>query len=454
MYKLKRTLKLFDLLMINIGAIIGAGIFVIIGISISKAGPSVIFSIIIAAIISLLTGISFSEIALHVAKEGGVYEYAKEALTPFAGFIGGWAWISANILGMAAILLSFGGYLNVFLGTSIPILYFAIGGLLLFMTVNILGIKQSSKTITWMVLINLSVLIIFVVVGLFFFKPSNLSPFEPNGFNGVLAGTAIIFFAFTGFSRVATISDEVKEPRKNIPKAIIISIVVTTVLYLVVATVALGMLSYTQLGASLSPLSTAISVAHNNILDAVVAIGAIVATAGVAFTGILGVSRVFFAMGRDNELPKKLGIIDRFSTPTNAIILVSFLVIVAMLLIKFTTTVEISNAGILTAYAIINLAALNLFLNRRKIRKKNPNYITDSKYFPVIPIMGFVGILLVLSYLSAASLYVIAAILVVGIIYYIFKNSKTISGISAAIRKKMPGYSVVREFGPSRNKEK
>jgi len=451
MYKLKRTLNLLDVLMINLGAMIGAGIFVIIGISIGIAGPSVIFSIIIAGIIALLTGLSFSEIALHTSKEGGVYEYAKDALTPFSGFIGGWAWMFANMIALSAILLSLGSYINFFLGTMIPVIYFAIPALLLFMIINILGMKNSSKTITFLVIVNIIILVIFVAVGAFFFKTSNLTPFLPNGLSGILGGTAIIFFAFTGFSRITTVSGEIKNPKKTIPKAIILSIIISTFLYIAVATVALGMLNYTKLATSFSPLSAAIAVANNKILDAIIAIGGIIALAGVAFTGILGTSRVLFAIGRDHEMPKSLGRIDRFSTPINAILVVTAVAIISMLLIKFSTTIEISNAGLLTAYAIINLAALNLFLNRRRNKSRKTNSISDSKYFPIIPVLGFFTILVVLSYLSIQSLYVMMVILAVGVVYYIFKNSKVIAGIQKAMGRETPTRSIVREFGSSRD---
>lgn len=448
LYRLKRNLGLFDMIMINLGAIIGAGIFVIIGLSISRAGPSVILSILLAAIVSLFTGLSFSELALHIAKEGGTYEFAKEALAPFAGFMSGWVGVFGSILAMSAVLLSLGGYINSLLGTSIPTIYLAVPSLLIFMIINILGIKNSAKTIRWLVIINLAALVIFVAVGLFFFKSSNFAPFVPEGFAGTLAGTAIIFFAFTGFGRVTTIAEEVKDPKRNLPKAIILSIIIATVLYISVAVVALGMLNYKLLGASPSPLSAAISIVHNKVLDAIIAIGGIAATAGMAFTGVLGSSRVFFAMGRDNELPKNLSIIDRFSTPINAILLVSFLVVLAILFVNFTTTVELSNAGVLIAYSVINLAALRMSLRYRKIKRKN-YYLSESKYFPVIPVLGFVSIIVLLSYLSVSTLYIITGILVIGLMYYIYRNARKIGWTKVSSRE-VPAHSTVREFGTSR----
>lgn len=454
LYRLKRNLDLFDMIMINLGAIIGAGIFVIIGLSISKAGPSVIVSILLSAIVALLTGLSFSELALHISKEGGTYEFAKEALTPFAGFMSGWVGLFGSILAMSAVLLSLGAYINSLLGTSLPTIYLAVPSLLIFMVINILGIKNSAKTIRFLVLVNIIALIIFVIAGLFFFKASNFAPFLPEGFGGTLAGTALIFFAFTGFGRVTSVAEEVKDPKKNLPKAIIFSIIIATVLYLSVAVVALGMLNYKLLGASASPISAAISIIHNKILDIIIAVGAIAATAGMTFTGILGSSRVIFAMGRDDELPKDLSIIDRFSTPINAILLISFLVVLAILFLNFNITIELSNAGVLVAYAVVNLAALRMSLRyrKRKTKAKNP-YLSESKYFPLIPVLGFVSIIVLLGYLSISALYVTTAILVIGLMYYIYRNARKI-GWTTPSKREVPVHSMVREFGSSRNTTK
>ncbi|MEM0202204.1 MAG: amino acid permease [Candidatus Micrarchaeaceae archaeon] len=446
MYKLKRALTFFDALMINLGAIIGAGIFVIIGLAVADAGPSIILSIVIAAVISMLSGLSFSEIALHVANEGGVYEYAKNALAPSAGFMAGWMWTIGNIIAMAAVGLSLGGYLNLLIGTHVPPAYYAIAAILAFMVINIMGIKHSAKTIAAMVMINVAVLLIFMVSSLAHFNPANLSNFMPNGTNGMLAGTALIFFAFTGFSRVTTVSSEVKKPRRTIPMAIIFSIIISTVLYLCIALGAIGIMPYTEFAHSVAPLSSAISTLHIGALDIVVAIGGVVATAGVVFTGILGVSRVFFAMGRDNELPRKLSYIDRFSTPVNAIVLSSALAVLFILFVSFKTIVELSNAGILMAYAIINISALSLWLRLEKNRKT----LLRRNYFLAVPLLGLAAIMLVMAYLGMGSLAVALLIFAAGALYYTYRNQKRLHGIEAYIRKEIPLHSIVREFGRSR----
>ncbi|MEM3228249.1 MAG: amino acid permease [Candidatus Micrarchaeaceae archaeon] len=446
---LKKVLSLTDAIMINLGAIIGAGIFVIIGIAAGAAGPSIVISIIIGAIISIFTGLSFSEIASHVAKEGGVYEYAKDALAPFAGFLGGWLWSFGNMIAVAAVSLSLGGYINSLLGVSFNVTYYAIAAVLIFTTINILGIKNSAKTLKLLVIVNVAVLIAFVAIGAFFFHASHFADFAPNGLKGVITGSAIIFFAFTGFSRVTTVGSEVKNAEKVIPKAIIISIIVSSIIYIAVAAVAVGLVPYTTLAQSKSPLSTAIAVTNIRILSEVIAVGGIAATAGVILTGILGVSRVFFAMGRDNELPKGLSKLDKFSTPINSIIVACIISIAFIVAVSFETIVEASNAAVLSAYAIINIAALEMWLKFRR-RKGKAMHLREHGYFAAIPVIGFIAIIAILAYLSVVSLFIVVGILAVGIAYYSYKSLLASRGVKHAISKAVPIISEVREFGKSR----
>jgi len=444
MNTLSRSVTLTQALMINLGAIIGAGIFVIIGVAIGHAGPSIIISIILSAIIAILTGLSFAEIARHVAKEGGVYEYAKESFRPFAGFIGGWLWTFGNIIAIAAVSISMGGYVNILFSTHINTVYFAIAAIIAFSLINILGIKNSAKTISAFVVINLAVLLIFIVSGLSSFHLSNFSNFAPNGMTGTIAGAAIIFFAFTGFSRVTTISDEVKDPEKTIPKAIILSIIISTVIYIAVAIVAVGLVPYSNLASSAAPLSTAIKSMHDSILAIIIAFGGVTATAGVILTGVLGTSRVFFALGRDRELPGFLSYIDRFSTPINAIIVSAVLSIVFLLLVSFGTIVDSSNAAVLSAYFIINVSAIYFYYNLKKKQQQ------EKRYIPVVSIAGIFGILLIVAYLDIASLEFLFGIAAVGTIYYVLRNAPIGELKDWRRHIHVPRRSAVRAFGPSR----
>ena len=290
-YELKRILGLRSAVIINLGAIIGAGIFVIIGIAAGKAGPAIILSIFISAIIAIFTGLSFSEIAQHISKEGGVYEYAKESFAPSAGFIGGTMWTFSNMIAISAVSLSMGSYINSLFHLHLNLIIYGIPVIILFAVLNMLGIKNSAKTLSILVGVNVVILIIFIISGLFYFKAADFTNFAPRGFTGIMEGSALIFFAFTGFSRITTVGDEVKDPEKNIPKAIIISIIISSALYSIVAVVAIGLIPASNLASASAPLSAAIKVLHNPYLIVIIAVGGITATAGVVLTGILGTSR-------------------------------------------------------------------------------------------------------------------------------------------------------------------
>ncbi|MCL4411397.1 amino acid permease [Candidatus Marsarchaeota archaeon] len=435
--------------MINLGAIIGAGIFVIVGIAAGMAGPLLPYSILVAAVIAVLTGLSFSEIASHVAKEGGAYEYAREELSPFMGFIAGIMWTFGNIIAIAAVAVSTGSYINALLGTSVPLAYIAIAAILTFMTVNILGIKNSARTIAVLVGINVAVLLIFAIAGLTKFNSVYLTTHVQSGISGLLAGAAIIFFAFTGFSRVTTVGDEVKNPRRTMPRAIILSIAISTAIYVAVAVVALGLVPYGMLAHSSAPLSLAMSAVHSKALDLIIALGGITATAGVVLTGILGTSRLFFAMGRDRELPRQLSAIDRFSTPINAIIVSAIASIAFVLLVSFDTIVEGANATILVSYFIVNMAALALYMKTRRLQLKGR--LIYKRHFVAVPVIGMFAIVMVMAYLSPESLLIAAGILLASIFYYVGMAALRRSG-RGSMPTFSPVHSLVREFGISRRK--
>ena len=448
-HKLRRALTLRDAIIINLGAIIGAGIFVIMGLATGASGPAVVLSIIIAAFIALLTGLSFSEIARHVAKEGGVYEYSKETLSPFSGFLGGLLWTFGNIIALSAVSLSLGSYIDALFHLTVSNVYFAIPSILAFMIINILGIKNSAKTLFGLVIINVLVLSLFVAFGMLYFHAQNFSGFFQKGAGGLIEGTALIFFAFTGFSRVTTVSEEVVRPERTIPYAIIVSVLISAVLYVLVAITALGLVPFSLIDKSASPLSFAISTLHNPVVDVIIALGGITATAGVLLTGILGTSRVFFAMSRDNELPGRLDFLDRFSTPIYSILLSSFLGIAFLAFASFLTIVEIANVSILLSYFIVNISALNLNL---RLRGKNSGakYLSGSKYFAPIPILGAAATILITLSMGVQPIVFVLIVVALGMLYYFYKSSRALKKIEKYISKEIPVRSAVREFGRSR----
>ena len=293
---LRRTLGLFDAVSIGMGAIIGAGIFVALGIAAGMAGPGLILSVIIAGIVASFTALSFAELGSAIPKEGGAYEYVFSVVSPSLGFLTGWMWLFGQIVTGAAVSLGLAAYLALFV--PIPANIIAVSACVLFTILNLIGVKQSSLVNDALVVLKIAALCIFIAVGIFHVKASNFSPAFPNGFPGVIGGAALIFFAYLGFGRIATVAEEVKDAEKTIPLSILLSLGLSTLLYLLVSSIAVGIVGYGKLSASGSPLADAMSATGNDLATWAVSIGGILATASVLLTTILGVSRVSFSMAR------------------------------------------------------------------------------------------------------------------------------------------------------------
>ena len=439
---LTRTLKFQDAVIINLGAIIGAGIFVIIGISAGAAGPAVLVSIPLAGMVAIFTGISFSQIARHVDKEGGVYEYGKESLSPYAGFVGGSLWTFGNIIALSAVSISFGSYLDALLNSRFPDIFIAISIVASFALLNAMGIKNSARTLRAIVAVNVIILVTFTAVGLFFIHPSHFNDFFAKGPGGIISGAAIIFFAFSGFSRVTTVSEEVVNPEKTIPLAILVSIMISAVLYFLISLATLGLASASRLAESASPLAFASSVTGMGWLVILVSMGALVATSGVILTGILGTSRVMFAMGRDGELPRQVSRLDRFSTPIVAILVSLILAVAMMPAASFGTIVESSNTCVIAAYAIINAAALRTHI---KYRGTGRRMLLAHDWFFLIPVAGIITIGLFFAFLGYESMEIAAAVFAAASVYHIL--NVRLHGPSS----RPPKTSKVRLFGRSRH---
>jgi APA family basic amino acid/polyamine antiporter len=385
--KLKATLSLFDATAISVGAIVGAGIFVVLGIVAGLAGPALVISVIIAGIISLFSALATAELAAKIPAEGGIYQYAYEMLSPFVGFITGWMWLVANIFAGAAVSLGFGRYFASMLPFFPPKLTGTILSLLL-TALNISGVQHSAQLNNILVIIKIVILAFFVFIGFEHINTANLTPFAPH-WTGVFYGVYYIFFAFGGFARVAVAAGEVKDPRKNVPRAILLSLLISGVIYILTGFVAVGLVGADRLKVSIAPLSDAIAVTGSVLASQIVSLGALVATATVLLTTILGVSRMAYAMAEKAELPGFLRKVHpKFDTPYCALIIVGILTIVLTLTIDLTSVVAISTFAMLFYYGIANIAALRL-------KKK------DRLYPAFVPILGVISCLV----LSAVILF-------------------------------------------------
>ncbi len=412
---LKRVITLREALAINIGAIIGAGIFTISGLAAGIAGPSVILAILVGGIVSILTGLSFAELSHDNPKEGGNYEYARKILGNYAGFLTGIIFIVASIIGGAAVAISFGSYFVSLFGINLSVDVVAAALIIILSIVNYFGVKYSADLSVALTIIKIAVLAIFVLVGIFFIKPGNYVPFFPSGFGGLISSSAFIFFAYTGFARVTAIGEEVEDPKRTIPKAIIYSIIISAAIYALVMAVLIGIVPYSSIANSASPLEAAIQYAtHNAILVYVISVGALFATINVDLSMILGISRVTFAISRDDGLPRVFKRVNRFGTPDMAIAFSGIIMLFAIFAINFKEIVSLSNSAALLSYTIANIAAIKLVSSR-----ETGSGLFRSKYFIFLPIGGALSTLCLLAFLTGLSLIITLVLILLITAYYV-----------------------------------
>lgn len=342
MVKLKRTLGLFDIVALSIGATIGAGIFVITGTVSQIAGPSLVISVIIAGIIAALTGVSVSQLVKAFPKEGGEYEYGQKTLSPFLAFLSGWMWTLNKIVTDSVIALGFATYTVLFLPFQIQIIAAAI--IVAVTAINYFGVRLTATLTSLFVVIKICILLFFVLLGIFYIKPSNFAPFSPHGIAGILQAAAIMFFAYVGFIRPIYVVEEIKQPKKNVPRGIFLGLAISAVIYFLVTFVATGLIGSDALGSTNSPLASAISVTSFPPAVDIIVFGAIIATFSVLLGDVLGLSRMIFAMGRRGDYPKWFAEIEESSqTPRRAILFAGLLIGIPTLIFDLRSLAQVAS---------------------------------------------------------------------------------------------------------------
>jgi basic amino acid/polyamine antiporter, APA family len=412
--KLKRSIGLWSAVAINVGAIIGGGIFVVTGIVAGYAGSALIVSMIVAGLIAFITAFSFAKLTAWQPVEGGAYEYGCQLISPYAGFLAGWMWLVANTFTGAAVSLGFAYYLTAAF-PSLPTNIVAAVLCLAFTGLNLVGAKESATVNNVLVAVKLAILAFFVVFGALHFNWGNFTPFIPLS-SGVLYGTFFIFFAYGGFARVSVVAEEVKEAKRNVPRALLLSLGISMVVYVLVGLIAVGLLGPVGLAGSSSPLSAAIGTTGNSLAVQIISVGGLVATGSVLLTAILGVSRMAYSMARRNDLPSGLARLHhRFLTPYLAIITTGLLMAVLVLFVDLTRVVVVSTFALLFNYCITNIAAFRL---------KND----DRKWRRAMPLLGLATCLALLTFILFASpatsqAWLIGAVfLLAGTVYYVARG--------------------------------
>jgi APA family basic amino acid/polyamine antiporter len=402
--QLKRAVGALDLTALGLGAIIGTGIFVIIGEAITTAGPSIVLAFVLAGVTCMFSALAFAELASAIPVAGSAYTYSYATLGELAAWIIGWDLILEYGVSIAAVAVGWGAYFNELLdslfGLSLPdslanppgeeggkvnvpaaFLVLAVTGVLM------LGVRETARTNTIMVFIKLVVLLLFLVLGVTAFTSDNFSPFfvEGEGFGGMVTAASLIFFAYIGFDAVSTSSEEVKEPSRDLPRAIIGSLAIATILYIAVSAVAIGALPFDQLEGQDAPLAVALSEgAGFEIGSEIISFGALVAITSVVLTLLFGQSRILFAMSRDGLMPRAVAKVNpRTQTPMRIIGACGLVFACLAAFVPLKEIVELVNIGTLFAFVVVNLGVIIL----RRTRPDLPRGYRVP-FVPVFPIIG------------------------------------------------------------------
>lgn len=385
MIELKRVLGLPMLTFYGIGMILGAGIYSIIGAATGIAGETVWISLIFAAITATLAALSYAELSAMFPEVGGEYVYLKKAFPQYhwPATTVGYMMVFAGIATASTVALSFAGYLQHFL--QVPILFIAISILLIFTLISIWGIKESSVMNLIFTLIEIFGLLLFIYFGLQSSTFGNAILKMPSA--ATISGSSLIIFAFFGFENLVNFVEETKDPEKNLPRAIILSILISTILYLLVTLSALALLPVEELAQSTAPLSDALRLKSPKAASVLASI-ALFATANTILISVIASSRILLGMARNNDVNKVFSVIlNKRKTPWIATIVICFLAIILLFLNKVELLASLSSFFILISFIAVHTALIILRLTQPNAKRqfRTPMSIRG---IPVLPIFG------------------------------------------------------------------
>ncbi|MCR9192694.1 MAG: amino acid permease [Gammaproteobacteria bacterium] len=432
---LRRCLSGFDLMLLGIGAIIGAGIFVLTGVvAATKAGPAIVISYIIAGLACLFSALSYAELATVIGGCGGAYGYAYVGFGEIIAWVVGWDLLLEYSITISTVAVGWSSYVKsllqsmhlnmsnvIHLTSKVTIDVFALGIISVIGGLLIFGVRSSTRFNNIIVGVKLLVILLFVIVASMHIEPSNWSPFMPFGWMGVAQGASLIFFAYIGFDAVSTTAEEVVNPQRNLPIGIVGSLSVSTLLYIIIAGLLTGMVSYKQLNVA-SPISDALLSIGFKAAAGVVSVGAL---AGLT-TGMLvlsyGLSRIFYAIARDGLLPTYFAKVnDKTHTPVRIIVLCVILMGLISSLLPISILAQLLNIGTLVAFTVVCTGVLILYYTRPDLKRP-----FRTPCMPYVPIMGIITCIYLIANLPMLTLMRFVIWFIVGMtIYFAFgrKNS-------------------------------
>lgn len=395
---LRRRLGLFDTVTLGLGSMIGAGIFVAMAPAAAAAGTGMLIGLAVAAIVAVCNAMSSARLAALYPQSGGTYVYGRERLSPFWGHTAGWSFIVGKTASCAAMALTVGSYVWPAYANAV-----AVASVVALTAVGYAGIQRSATLTRIIVALVLALLatVVVVILGFGSADTSRLTLGDDVSAYGVLQAAGLLFFAFAGYARIATLGEEVRDPARTIPRAVGLALAIALVVYAVVAVAVLAQLGSAGLGSAAAPLSEAVRAAGFPELSPVVSVGAAVAALGALLALLLGVSRTTLAMARDHYLPHALAAVHpRHGTPHHAELAVGAVVAVVAAVVDVRAAIGFSSFGVLLYYAIANASAWTLGAR-------------------VVPAIGLIGCLTLAFTLPLTSVLAGAVVVLIGMVAYL-----------------------------------
>lgn len=400
--KLKKELGLIQATFAGLGIILGAGIYTLLGKSVGVAGNSAWISFFIAAAVASFTGLSYAELSSMYPEDAGEEEYSEKAFSKRIGFLVAWLVIFSGVVSAATVAIGFGGYLSGVLSNfiSLPVLIGAIFCIVLFSFLNFWGIKESSEFNIIGTLIEGGGLILIVILGLNYFGKVNYLSM-PHGFSGVVSGAALIFFAYIGFQSIVKLSEETEHAKKIIPKALILSIIISTIMYVLVALASVSIFGWQALAQSKAPLAAVAAAVLGNKAFLVLGVIAIFSTANTVLMSLVVTSRMLYGIGkRFKRIDFLSWVSKRRRTPWLAILICMVLAVVFTLIGDIKIVAELTNFTVFTTFLIVNASLL--ILRKREPERKRPfKSPFNVKWLNIPALLGIFTTTALLAYLSS-----------------------------------------------------
>jgi len=383
--RLKKELRLLDVYAIATGATLSAGFFLLPGIAAAQAGPALVLSYLVAAIPLIPAMFSVIELATAMPRAGGVYYFLDRSLGPFLGTIGGIGTWLALILKVAFALIGMGAYIALFL-PELEIVPVALVIAVVLSLVNVFGAGKGGRLQVALVIVLLAILAVFFGGGLVQFQPANFQNFFAAGFDAIVSTAGLVYISYVGVTKVASLSEEVRDPERNLPRGVILALATAIVIYGIGTAVIVGLVPAEQLQGSLTPVADAARIAFGEGGVLLLSVAALVAFVSVANAGIMSASRYPLAMSRDHLLPALFRRLGRHGTPLNGILVTLLLIVLIILFFDPLRIAKLASAFQLLMFALVCLAVI--VMRESQIESYDPGY--RSPFYPWMQLVGIV----------------------------------------------------------------